>query len=98
MPKTGRNKISLKKLISRSGTLPTRWFTAEYASWFGYTLPALDCLGLPIPLGGTSNHLRVEFLQKIGGWDSYNVTEDCELGMRIYRIDRKSTRLNSSHG
>ncbi|HAM96145.1 MAG: Glycosyl transferase, group 2 family protein [Candidatus Azambacteria bacterium GW2011_GWF2_46_32] len=64
----------------------TRWFTAEYASWFGYTLPALDCLGLPIPLGGTSNHLRVEFLQKIGGWDSYNVTEDCELGMRIYRM------------
>ena len=36
-----------------------------------------------IPLGGTSNHFDVEFLKAIGGWDSYNVTEDADLGVRI---------------
>ncbi|MET0663535.1 MAG: glycosyltransferase, partial [Ilumatobacteraceae bacterium] len=33
----------------------TRMFTLEYSFWFDYMLPGLDHLGLPIPLGGTSN-------------------------------------------
>lgn len=74
--------------------LLTRWFTAEYSSWFCFTLPALDYLGFPVPLGGTSNHIKTDFLKKIGGWDPYNVTEDCDLGMRIYRMKGK-TRIMS---
>ena len=42
---------------ARQGWLP-RQFALEYASLFDGQLPALERLGLPIPLGGTSNHFR----------------------------------------
>jgi glycosyltransferase XagB len=35
-----------------------RQFALEYAAQFDGLLPSLDRLGLPIPLGGTSNHFR----------------------------------------
>jgi glycosyltransferase XagB len=60
----------------------TRMFTLEYSFWFDYMLPGLDALGLPIPLGGTSNHFRTDVLRRLGGWDPYNVTEDADLGIR----------------
>jgi glycosyltransferase XagB len=61
----------------------TAWFTAEYALWFGYLLPGMMRSTSPIPLGGTSNHLRRDVLDKIGSWDPFNVTEDADLGLRI---------------
>jgi cellulose synthase/poly-beta-1,6-N-acetylglucosamine synthase-like glycosyltransferase len=64
--------------------LITRCFTAEYAMWFDLCLPGLDALGAPIPLGGTSNHFRLPVLRQLKGWDEYNVTEDCDLGLRLY--------------
>ncbi len=60
----------------------TRMFTLEYSYWFDYMLPGLDRLGLPIPLGGTSNHFRADRLRSLGGWDAFNVTEDADLGLR----------------
>ena len=60
----------------------TRMFTLEYSFWFDYMLPGLDALKLPIPLGGTSNHFRVDALRELGGWDPFNVTEDADLGVR----------------
>lgn len=60
----------------------TRMFTLEYSYWFDYLLPGLDRLGLPIPLGGTSNHFKTEKLRELGGWDPFNVTEDADLGIR----------------
>ncbi len=70
--------------------LLTRMFTLEYSYWFDYVLPGLDHLQLPIPLGGTSNHFRVDRLRELGGWDPYNVTEDADLGIRAaargYRV------------
>jgi len=60
----------------------TRMFTLEYSYWFDYLLPGLDRLGLPIPLGGTSNHFRIDRLLELGAWDPYNVTEDADLGIR----------------
>jgi cellulose synthase/poly-beta-1,6-N-acetylglucosamine synthase-like glycosyltransferase len=68
----------------------TRFFTAEYSCWFDYCLPGLFYLDAPIPLGGTSNHFRIQALRSLGGWDPYNVTEDCDLGIRLYR-----NRLNT---
>lgn len=62
----------------------TRLFTLEYSFWFDYLLPGLFRLGLPIPLGGTSNHFRTEALRALGGWDPFNVTEDADLGMRAH--------------
>ena len=71
--------------------LLTRLFAIEYAFWFDAMLPGLQRLRLPVPLGGTSNHFRVDVLREIGGWDAYNVTEDADLGLRVasrgYRID-----------
>lgn len=62
-----------------------RHFAAEYAALFEITLPAMARMGLPFPLGGTSNHFRVSALRALGGWDAWNVTEDADLGFRIWR-------------
>jgi len=63
----------------------TKWFTVEYAMWFSFFLPGLASMSAPIPLGGTSNHFRRSALRALGGWDPYNVTEDCDLGIRMFR-------------
>lgn len=62
-----------------------RQFAAEYAGLFETALPGMARLGLPFPLGGTSNHFRVDALRAVGGWDSWNVTEDADLGFRFWR-------------
>ncbi len=68
----------------------TRMFTLDYALWFDFILPGLERLGMPIPLGGTSNHFRTDVLRKLHGWDPFNVTEDADLGIRLghkgYRV------------
>jgi hypothetical protein len=61
----------------------TRFFAAEYDALFRVLLPALARLGLPMPLGGTSNHFRIAALRQSLGWDPYNVTEDADLGFRL---------------
>lgn len=63
----------------------TRCFSAEYATNFSLTLHGMDRHRLAIPLGGTSNHFRVDALRDLGGWDAFNVTEDADLGIRIAR-------------
>jgi cellulose synthase/poly-beta-1,6-N-acetylglucosamine synthase-like glycosyltransferase len=60
----------------------TRMFTLEYSYWFDYMVPGLHRLRLPIPLGGTSNHFRLDRLRELGAWDPFNVTEDADLGIR----------------
>ena len=62
-----------------------RQFAVEYAALFEVALPAMARLGLPFPLGGTSNHFRVSALRAVGGWDAHNVTEDADLGFRLWR-------------
>lgn len=58
-------------------------FGLEYAGLFQVLLPFFDKTGLPFPLGGTSNHMRREALDAVGGWDAYNVTEDADLAFRL---------------
>ncbi|MFC1672123.1 glycosyltransferase [Planctomycetota bacterium] len=74
----------------------TKWFTMEYSVWFDLFLPGLHLLGIPIPLGGTSNHFRTEQLKKMGGWDPFNVTEDCDLGVRLHRAGFVTKVLDST--
>jgi len=76
--------------------LITRWFTLEYAMWFNFFLPGLASLRAPIPLGGTSNHFRRGVLRALGGWDPYNVTEDADLGIRMYREGYRVRILESN--
>ncbi|MDP4005380.1 glycosyltransferase family 2 protein [Methylobacterium sp. NEAU K] len=60
-----------------------RAFALEYAGLFDVLNPALARLDLPVPLGGTSMHLRTRVLRDLHGWDAWNVTEDADLGMRL---------------
>ena len=76
--------------------LLTRWFTAEYSAWFDLQLPGLAALGAVIPLGGTSNHFKTDILQKLMGWDAYNVTEDCDLGVRLGRAGYTTRMLETT--
>jgi cellulose synthase/poly-beta-1,6-N-acetylglucosamine synthase-like glycosyltransferase len=62
-----------------------RCFTIEYASWYRLVLPALERLGFPIPLGGTTLFFRRTALEALGRWDAHNVTEDADLGLRLAR-------------
>jgi cellulose synthase/poly-beta-1,6-N-acetylglucosamine synthase-like glycosyltransferase len=71
----------------------SRLMWVEYAIHFEWVLPGLAHLGLVPPLGGTSNHFRLDALSRIGInpkqlpsdaqwsgiWDMYNVTEDADL-------------------
>ncbi len=68
-------------------------FSMEYCALFRRLLPMLASLRLPLPLGGTSNHFRTEVLREVGGWDPFNVTEDADLGMRLYRLGYRSETL-----
>lgn len=76
--------------------LLTRLFTLEYSLWFDLVLPGLCTIGAPIPLGGTSNHFRTSALNEIGGWDSFNVTEDCDLGIRLAALGYRTLLMNST--
>lgn len=76
--------------------LLTRVFTAEYSLWFDLILPGLQSIHAPIPLGGTSNHFRKKDLIQVRAWDSFNVTEDADLGMRLVKHGRKTAILNST--
>ncbi|CAH1678000.1 membrane hypothetical protein [Hyphomicrobiales bacterium] len=58
-------------------------FAIEYMALFDVINPGLASYGLPVPLGGTSNHFRTEVLRDIKGWDAWNVTEDADLGVRL---------------
>ena len=63
----------------------TRSFALDYAALFDVTVPGLARLGLPVALGGSSNHIRRSALEAVGGWDAWNVTEDADLGLRLAR-------------
>jgi cellulose synthase/poly-beta-1,6-N-acetylglucosamine synthase-like glycosyltransferase len=81
-----------QSVIARLGAI-------DYAVWYDQILPGLTSgLARPgtfVPLGGTSNHFRVEILRKVGGWDPYNVTEDCDLGARLGRENLRVAMLDS---
>jgi cellulose synthase/poly-beta-1,6-N-acetylglucosamine synthase-like glycosyltransferase len=73
----------------------TRSFSAEYATWFACMLPALVAMGGPVPLGGTSMHIRRSALEAVGAWDAHNVTEDADLGVRLHRLGYRTEVLDS---
>lgn len=81
---------------NRDQNLLTRWFTTEYSMWFDLFIPGLDASNAPIPLGGTSNHFRTSVLKELGAWDPFNVTEDADLGMRLYKAGWKTAVVDST--
>ncbi|MCR5251824.1 MAG: glycosyltransferase [Lachnospiraceae bacterium] len=73
----------------------TKLFTQEYSMWFELLLVGIMQLNVPIPLGGTSNHFKTSFLRKVGGWDPFNVTEDADLGIRLYKHHCRTAVIDS---
>src|ERR1700761_3687731 len=82
--------------FNRNENFLTRMFTLEYSYWFDYMLTGLDTFDIPIPLGGTSNHFKFDYLMELGGWDPFNVTEDADLGVRAYAKGHKIAIVNST--
>ena len=83
---------------NRSPNWLAKFFNLEYLTWFSLTIVGLSKSqgeGAIIPLGGTSQHLRVKELISMGGWDAMNVTEDCDLGVRLSRLG-KTTVISDS--
>jgi glycosyltransferase XagB len=73
----------------------SKLFSIEYAALFDFINPGLCALGLPIALGGSSNHFRVASLVSVGAWDEWNVTEDADLGIRLARFGYRVESLDS---
>lgn len=82
--------------FNQQTNLLTRWFAIEYSMLFDLVLPGLDVRQDPIPLGGTSNHIRGDALIEVGGWDPYNVTEDADLGVRLHQAGYRTTMMDST--
>ena len=70
-------------------------FAMDYAGLFEVVNPGVAALGLPMMLGGTSNHFRTQTLRDLGGWDAWNVTEDADLGIRLARCGLRVETLAS---
>jgi glycosyltransferase involved in cell wall biosynthesis len=94
-PHTGCVQARLNIYNPRDSWL-TAQFTVEYSALFDAILPALARLGLPVPLGGTSNHFRRDTLIAVGGWDPFNVTEDADLGFRLARRGWRTAVVTST--
>ena len=83
-------------IYNRHDSWLSRQFTLEYTALFDAILPALQHHDLPLPLGGTSNHFDRVLLEKCGGWDPFNVTEDADLGIRFARSGARVEVLGST--
>ncbi len=73
----------------------TRLFTQEYSMWFELLLVGIMQIKMPIPLGGTSNHFKIDFLREVGAWDPFNVTEDADLGIRLFKKGYQTAVIDS---
>ncbi len=80
---------------NRNQNLLTRLFSIEYGVWFDLMLPALRAYRFPIPLGGTSNHIKRALLVDVGEWDPFNVTEDADLGIRLAALGYETDVIQS---
>ncbi len=69
---------------NKKENLLTKLFAIEYSLLFDFILLGLKKFKMPIPLGGSSNHFITIKLKELGGWDAFNVTEDADLGIRLY--------------
>ena len=67
----------------------TRFFTLEYSYLFDFALHGMNRMNIPILLGGSSNHFRIDDLEELGGWDPYNVAEDADLGIKLKRANKE---------
>jgi cellulose synthase/poly-beta-1,6-N-acetylglucosamine synthase-like glycosyltransferase len=75
----------------------TRLYTAEFAYFYHFFLPGLVASRYPMPISGHSTYFRRQVIEKVGAWDAYNVAEDCDIGIRIFRKGFGSGMILESH-
>ncbi len=73
----------------------TKLFNAEFSFHYDLFLPGIQKLGYVVPLSGHSTHFRRDVLEDIGAWDPYNLTEDCDMGIRLFRKGYKTEMMDS---
>ncbi|EHB58537.1 glycosyl transferase, group 2 family protein [Mycolicibacterium rhodesiae JS60] len=97
------------EFANETSTWVSRLMWVEYHIHFGWVLPGMAWLGLIPPLGGTSNHFRLELLTRVsidpeqqppgvkwaGIWDMFNVTEDADLAGALALHGFKIAMLDS---
>ena len=72
-------------------------FNAEFSFYYDLFLPGLQKLEFPLPLSGHSVHFKTRALRAAGGWDPYNVAEDCDMGIRLFRMGYRIGILESAN-
>lgn len=80
------------------GPAVARLWGLEYAVLFQGVLPFLSRFDMPFLLGGTTQYLRRDVLEQVGAFDAHNVTEDCDLAVRLARAGWKSSVVLSVTG
>jgi cellulose synthase/poly-beta-1,6-N-acetylglucosamine synthase-like glycosyltransferase len=73
----------------------TRLFNAEFSFHYDLFLPGLQHKDYALPLSGHSTHFRSNVLAKVGAWDPYNLTEDCDIGIRLFRKGYRTDIIDS---
>ncbi len=66
----------------------------DYKYIFAQRNPLMAKLFGFLPLGGTSNHFKVSVIRDVDGWNSYNVTEDAEIALRLFKHGYKMTTMS----
>ena len=64
-------------------------FRGEYGAWYRIMIPSRAKSGFPLPFGGSTNFFHYKVLKEVeddphGPWDAHNLTEDFDLGIRLY--------------
>ncbi len=71
----------------------SHWFSAlncmEYYFWFKSGLHFFSRIGKATPLGGNTVFFKKHFLEKVGGWDEFCLTEDADIGLRLIKAGAK---------
>ncbi len=75
----------------------TKMYTAEFSFFYNFFLPGLATVHSPTPISGHSVYFRREQLVKVGGWDAYNLAEDCDIGIRMFRNGYKRATVLDSY-
>lgn len=75
----------------------TRLYTGEFCYFYHYFLPGLVHSNYAVPISGHSTYFRRQVIERVGAWDAYNVAEDCDIGVRIYRKGFGSGMMLESH-
>jgi cellulose synthase/poly-beta-1,6-N-acetylglucosamine synthase-like glycosyltransferase len=89
---------SIKRVYNGATNWLTRLYQVEALTWHRLQLPGVAIYERLSPLHGSGVHFRIEVLRAINGWDFYNVAEDCDMGVRLYRAGYRIVALNSVTG